>query len=216
MNADSAKLAAGERRTTRARIIAAAEPLFAQLSYDGVSLRNIAQHAGVPVGLVSYHFGGKLGVYQAIFELRTPAMVEQRKAGLALATMEENLERRLEMILKALMLPMLNLRATGNETHFGIIAAREINDPGAAERGIVQKMLDPLAIAFVEQLRIALPDRSEAEIHWLFQSALGVMVYVMVDVGRISRLSAGKADPDDVDSTLRHLLSLLLNGVTRK
>lgn len=207
---------AAERGTTRERIVAAAEELFARLSFDGVSLRNIAQQSGVPVGLVSYHFGGKLGVYRAIFESRGPAIVEQRKAGLALAELEEDPERRLELILKALLLPMLKLRATEGKHHFGIIMAREVNDPSSSERGIIQELFDPVANAFIEQLRIALPEHSEAEIHWAYQCAIGTMVYTMVDVGRISRLSAGSADPDDVDGTLRHLLSILLNGLRRR
>ncbi|MFK4441301.1 AcrR family transcriptional regulator [Caballeronia udeis] len=211
-----AQLPATERGNTRERIVAAAEELFAQLSFDGVSLRNIALKSGVPVGLVSYHFGGKLGVYRAIFESRAPAIVEQREAGLALAELEEDPDRRLELILKALLLPMLKLRSTEGRQHFGIIMAREVNDPSSSERGIIQQIFDPVANAFIDQLRVTLPDRSEAEIHWAYQCAIGTMVYAMVDVGRISRLSAGKADPDDVDGTLRHLLSILLNGLRRR
>ncbi|MGG1943332.1 TetR/AcrR family transcriptional regulator [Trinickia sp. NRRL B-1857] len=212
----NAEVPATERGSTRERIVAAAEALFARLSFDGVSLRNIAQQSGVPVGLVSYHFGGKLGVYQAIFEARVPAIVEQRKAGLALAVMEEDPDRRLELILKALLLPMLKLRSTEGGEHFGIIMAREVNDPCSSERGIIQQMFDPIAKAFIDQLRITLPERTEAEIHWAYQSVIGIMVYVMVDVGRISRLSEGKADPDDVDGTLRHLLAILLDGLRRR
>ena len=61
-----------------------------------------------------------------------------------------------------------------------------------------------------------MPERSEAEIHWAYQTVIGTMVYVMADVGRIRRLSAGQADPDDVDGTLRHLLSILLDGLSRR
>jgi AcrR family transcriptional regulator len=211
-----AELPAAERGTARERIVAAAEELFARLSFDGVSLRNIAQQAGVPVGLVSYHFGGKLGVYQAIFEARAPVIVEQRQAGLALAELEENPDRRLELILKALLLPMLKLRSTEGRQHFGTILAREVSDPGSSERGIIQRLFDPVANAFIEQLRLTMPERSEAEIHWAYQTVIGTMTYVMADVGRISRLSAGQADPYDVDGTLHHLLSILLDGLRRR
>lgn len=211
-----AELPATERGTTRERIVAAAEELFARLSYEGVSLRNIAQQSGVPVGLVSYHFGGKLGVYRAIFDSRVPSVVEQRQAGLALAELEKNPDRRLELILKALLLPMLKLRSTDGRQHFGVILAREVSDPSSSERGIIQQMFDPVANAFIEQLRRTLPERSEAEIHWAYQTVIGTMVYVMADVGRISRLSAGIADPEDIDGTLRHLLSILLDGLRRR
>jgi len=211
-----AELPAAERGNTRERIVAASEELFARLGFEGVSLRNIAQQSGVPVGLVSYHFGGKLGVYRAIFESRVPAIVEQRQAGLALAELEKSPDRRLELILKALLLPMLKLRSTEGRQCFGIILAREVSDPSSSERGIIQQLLDPVANAFIEQLRVTMPERSEAEIHWAYQTVIGTMVYVMADVGRIRRLSAGQADPDDVDGTLHHLLSILLDGLRRR
>jgi AcrR family transcriptional regulator len=204
---------ANEEGTTRGRIIAAAEQLFAKLGFDGVSLRKIALTAGVPVGLVSYHFGGKLGVYQAIFESRTPVLVEQRQAGLALAALEVDPERQLELIVKAVLLPMLKLRTTKGCNWIGALLARELSDPRSVERQIVQKLFDPVATLVTTQLQLALPDRSKAEIHWAYQSMIGTMVFVIADVGRISRLSDGAADPEDVDATLRYLLSILLNGL---
>ena len=52
-------------RPTQERILAAAEELFAEAGYEGTSIRQIALKAGVPVALISYHFGGKLGVRRA-------------------------------------------------------------------------------------------------------------------------------------------------------
>ncbi|UGT71294.1 TetR/AcrR family transcriptional regulator [Nocardia gipuzkoensis] len=44
---------------TRARILAAALDLFAELSYDGASMRDIAARAGVTQPLLNYHFSSK-------------------------------------------------------------------------------------------------------------------------------------------------------------
>ncbi len=199
--------------SSRERILAAAEELFAETSFDGTSVRQIALKAGVPVGLINYHFDGKLGVYRAIFELRTPAVVEMRRAGLALAALEDNKERKLEMTLKAVLVPMLNLRTSEGSNHFGSLLARETNDARSHERGIVQEMLDPIALEVVAQLRALMPKRSKAEVHWAYQMVIGVMAFIMSDSGRISRLSDGEADPAKVDATLRALLPLLLHGI---
>ena len=204
---------ARDETTARERILLAAEELFADYGFDGTSLRQIALKAGVPVGLVSYHFDGKLGLYRAIFELRTPVLVEQRKAGLALAAMENDDRRKLELIIKAVLVPMLKLRVTEGSNHFGTLLAREVNDPRSLERGIVQEMLDPIAAMVVEQLHKLLPSRSDAEIHWTYQAVIGVMTFVMSDAGRISRLSNGAADPCDPDATLRVIVPLLLDGI---
>ncbi|MDO7906789.1 TetR family transcriptional regulator [Paenibacillus sp. JX-17] len=50
------------------RIMLAAKKLFSQKGYDGTSIRQICEEACANVALVSYHFGGKEGVFQAIFE----------------------------------------------------------------------------------------------------------------------------------------------------
>lgn len=209
----SLNTAANTEDSARDRIMRAGEMLFAESGFDGASLRQIALKAGVPVGLVGYHFDGKLGLYRAIFEARTPAIVEQRAAGVALAALEDDPDRRLELVVKAVLLPMLKLRAGEHASLFGTLLAREVSDPRSIDRGIVKDMLDPVSEMVTEQLRLAMPHRSEAEIHWSYQMIIGVMVWIMADAGRISRLSGGLAEPDDTEGTLRHVLPMLLDGL---
>lgn len=48
---------------SRAKIITSATELFADRGLDGVSVRDIAQHADVNLALISYYFGGKEKLY---------------------------------------------------------------------------------------------------------------------------------------------------------
>ncbi|MBT2290527.1 TetR/AcrR family transcriptional regulator [Paenibacillus albidus] len=50
------------------RILLAAKKLFAKQGYDGTSVRQICQEAGANVSLVSYYFGGKEKVFEALLE----------------------------------------------------------------------------------------------------------------------------------------------------
>ena len=200
-------------RSARVRILAAAEQHFAELGFDGASLRQIAIEAKVPVALVSYHFKGKLALYREVFRWRYPNIVEQRKTGLSLAQMEDDPERRLEMILKAVLVPMLKLRANESSRASGILLARESSDPKVAERGIVHELFDPVAHTTIDLLMQTIPGKSEAEIIWGYQMVIGTMLFIMGDTGRSSKLSRGACDPDDVDATLRSILPVLLNGL---
>ena len=56
------------RRDTRSKILSAATPLFAKHGLNGVSVRNLASAAGVNLSMVSYHFGGKEGLYAEILK----------------------------------------------------------------------------------------------------------------------------------------------------
>ncbi len=46
----------------------AAKKLFAKKGFDGTSVKELAEEAGVNVSLVSYYFGGKEGLYMACLE----------------------------------------------------------------------------------------------------------------------------------------------------
>ena len=52
-------------------IINSAEKLFAVTGFDGTSVRDIAQEAGVNVAMISYYFGSKEKLMEAVFEQRT-------------------------------------------------------------------------------------------------------------------------------------------------
>lgn len=194
---------------TRNRILLAAEGEFADHGFDGATVRQIALRADVPVALVNYHFGSKEGLYRAIFEMRAPMIVDQRVAGLRLAEMEPDPERKVEMIVKAVLVPNLHMRSTEKNSSYARILAREVSDPKSHHRKVVAEFFDPIAYQVIDALRRAMPDRSIEEINWGYQAMLGVMVYTMADTGRISRLSGGRCDPEDEMTTARHLVALM-------
>ena len=194
---------------TRMRILMAAEGEFADHGFDGATVRQIALRADVPVALVNYHFGNKEGLYRAIFEMRAPMIVDQRIAGLRLAEMEPDPERKVEMIVKAVLVPNLHMRSTEKNSSYARILAREVSDPKSHHRQVIAEFFDPIAYKVIEALQRAMPDRTVEEINWGYQAMLGVMVYTMADTGRISRLSGGLCDPEDEMTTSRHLVALM-------
>jgi TetR/AcrR family transcriptional regulator len=56
------------RTDSRSRILAAATPMFAMHGLNGVSVRTLASAAGVNLSMISYHFGGKEGLYAEILK----------------------------------------------------------------------------------------------------------------------------------------------------
>lgn len=55
-------------KDTRTRLIEAGLTLFSARGYAAVSIRELAAEAGVNSALINYHFGGKEGLYTAVFE----------------------------------------------------------------------------------------------------------------------------------------------------
>ena len=154
--ARAARAAAESAAGSRERIVAEAERIFGAFGFDGASMRQVADAASVPLALVSYHFGSKEGLYRAVFNRRVPTVVEQRMAGLDIANSEADLDRRLELVVKALVFPMLRLRAHDRDPSFGRLLAHETMDPNSEQRGFIREMFDPVARALVDALASAL------------------------------------------------------------
>lgn len=53
------------------QIITTAELLFSTKGFDGTSVRDIADEAGVNIAMISYYFGSKEKLMEALFEQRT-------------------------------------------------------------------------------------------------------------------------------------------------
>ena len=53
------------------QILATSERLFAKNGYEGTSVRDIAEEAGVNIAMISYYFGSKEKMMEALFEQRT-------------------------------------------------------------------------------------------------------------------------------------------------
>lgn len=68
---------------TRARILRAAESLFARRGYRGVSMRDLARACGVRMFTIQHHYGTKLRLYQEIlrnWEAEIHALLERTLA----------------------------------------------------------------------------------------------------------------------------------------
>jgi AcrR family transcriptional regulator len=69
--------------TDRNTILDAAEPLFADRGFAGTSTRLVAARARCNVALISYHFGGKQGMYEELLTRHFQRLRDQYEKSLA-------------------------------------------------------------------------------------------------------------------------------------
>ena len=77
---------ADRSEATRAALIAAARPLFAERGYASVATEEIVQRAGVTRGALYHHFEDKKDLFRAVYEEVERELVEQIAAGAAAAS----------------------------------------------------------------------------------------------------------------------------------
>src|ERR1700722_1598595 len=66
----------------RGRLLDAAESLFAERGFYGVTTRQVADAAGVDVALIYYHFKNKSSLFDGVFERRARPLVLARRDSL--------------------------------------------------------------------------------------------------------------------------------------
>lgn len=60
--------AEGRSSRTRAALLSTGRAVFARRGFDGASVREITSEAGANLGAITYHFGSKRGLYEAVLE----------------------------------------------------------------------------------------------------------------------------------------------------
>lgn len=73
-----------KEENSREKILNAATKLFAEKGFDGVSIREICKEANINICMISYYFGGKKELYQAIIDNLIERQTEYAKTFLDL------------------------------------------------------------------------------------------------------------------------------------
>jgi AcrR family transcriptional regulator len=183
------------RPDRKGAILLAAEKLFAQQGYDAVSLRQIAEEAGVPLALVGYYYGQKHELFEAVFA-HWRGSIEERLAGLQQAQAAP-LRERLGRIVDAFTGPVLRLRASAEGEYYARMVARELFHARGHTDRVLREFFDPMAHAFIDALHGMLPQATRADVAWCYQFMLGALLHHISD-DRVERLSHGQcraADP---------------------
>jgi AcrR family transcriptional regulator len=194
---------------TRSAILAAAERLYADRGFGDVTLRDIVAAANVNLAAVNYHFGSKDELIAELFVTRSLATNRERLRELKAAEDAGGGRAPIEIIMRALVGPTLRGclgPESGRSTaaRFMIRASIESVPP---IRRIKNREVDHLR-KFAAAMRRALPDRDEVELFWGLHFALAMAHHTIRDSQRLTKLSDGKCDLDDVDGLIARVVSV--------
>ena len=203
--------------TKRDRILDAAEALFAERGYDGVTLRQIASEARVDVALASYHFGKKLDLFNAVFERRADALNRSRLDALRRvqqvnAPTGPTVEQIIEAFLRPLELTQEN--ADPGWRHYLALIAY-VNNSTYWGKQMMSKLFDDLVQEFIAALRVALPGASDENLYWCYHNLSGALTLTFAQTERIDTLSKGKCLSSDFQAAYDHMIPFVAAGFRR-
>jgi len=192
-------------------ILLSAERLFAARGFHGVSIRDIADEAGVPLALVGYYYGPKVSLYHEIYRQRA-GYIEERLKALAEAQRAAAPGQLLEEIVKAFVLPVLKVAASPEGRNFLRLLSRGMSDHLEEDEPVIRELFDPLAHAFIDAMATAVPQATRGQLAWCYQFALGALLHHVIDE-RVERLSQGENHPGDGETAGPLLVAFVSHGI---
>lgn len=210
-SATSGRPAVPARPDRKADILLAAEKLFAQRGYHAVSIRQIADEAGVPLALVGYHYGPKHELFYAIFQHWNPT-IEERLLALQRVISAPRDDQTLPRIIEAFVGPVLRMRASPEGEYYALLVARELFIAQKETDRVLHDFFDPLAHAFIDALQIVMPHATRGQVAWGYQFTVGTLLHHISDY-RVERLSGGESLQGDPASA--SMLSQFIVGGLR-
>ena len=200
---------------TRTAILSAAERLYADRGFGDVTLRDIVAAADVNLAAVNYHFGSKDELIAELFVSRSLATNRERLNELKAAEEAGGGRADINSILRALVGPTLRGclgpdRERSTAARFMIRASIESVPP---IRRIKNREIDHLR-KFAAAMRRSLPGRDAVELYWGLHFALAMAHQTIRDSERLTKLSEGSCDLNDVPDIIERIVAVSVMALT--
>ena len=200
---------------TRSAILAAAERLYADRGFGDVTLRDIVAAANVNLAAVNYHFGSKDELIAELFVSRSIATNRERLNELKAAEEEGGGRAPIDRIFRALVGP--TLRGCLGPDSEGSTAARFMIRASIESvppiRRIKNREVDHLR-KFIAAMRRSMPGRGDVELYWGLNFALAMSHHTIREKERLTKLSEGQCDLNDVQGIIDRVVSVSVMALT--
>jgi len=196
----------------RARLLAAAGPVFAKHGFDRATVREICGKADVNIASVGYYFGDKFGLYREVFRMIRGQCHDDGPDLPTDAAGREITDPRQQVygLIYHLLSRMLARDDSGWESQ---LMMREMNHPTAVFAEMVEESFRPHFERMLKMIAALSPP--ETPVHSLEQLALSVVgqcLYYRVGSGVVKRLIPAErlAAEFTVQSLARHIAAVTI------
>ncbi len=200
---------------TRQKILAASEIEFAMHGFNGATIRDITRRAEVNIAAINYHFGNKADLFKEMVRNRIEPINELRLKQLDEALIENKgkplpIERIVGIIVRPLLTSLL--REGSDQLHFmkamgkGLVEDQDFMKN--MHRDILKTVIERFTVAISDSLDCPQFPKMTYGMHFLSCTIAGTML----QHAKLSTISGGKIDLNDVDSLVDHLVAYISGG----
>ncbi|MGD0866589.1 MAG: TetR/AcrR family transcriptional regulator [Rhizomicrobium sp.] len=207
----------GNGEATRERILDAAEELFAEHGFDGVTVRQVTRKANVDVALAHYYFGTKRGLFDSVF-LRRAAILNDARLK-AIDDFQINPGpggATIEGFIQAFLDPVMERWANGGpgwKSYLAIVA--QVNNTPKWGGETMARYFDPVIHRLIDAIRGIMPGAHDVDLYWSYLFFSGTLTLTFAETGRIDRLSSGLCHSSDYDAVRDRMAPFAAAGFRR-
>lgn len=204
----------GRAKPTPARLLDAAERLFAESGLEGISLRRVAGAAGVNSAAVHYHFGSREALVEAVLVRRVEALQTRRHELLAQIPAEDG-PATLRALVEVLTLPWAEIALGGGRAGRAYVKllARHYADGDSCVSDFIATHFGDLYREIGARFERALPELPRPVLHRRIGLVVQGTLHALAETETFGAL-AGKSEALDDDERVGELIDFLLGGLT--
>lgn len=197
----------------RESILNKAEVAFAEGGYAGISIRDIAERAGVNQGLIRYYFDTKQQLFDEVYRRRGGLLSGHRHVLLD-RLLESGEPLSVQSIIRAYLQPQWDLKYSGEAgAAFVRLQARLHAEPEEHALRLRREVYDASVRRYVDALADILPNIPKRTIGLRMAFLVGTYLFMLNDLGRIEDLTEGKIQQLSKDEMLAHMVNFLTAGI---
>jgi AcrR family transcriptional regulator len=201
-------------KAMRERILDAAEALFAEHGFDGVTVRQVTRKSKVDVALAHYYFDTKKGLFDAVFVRRASILNEARLKAMDTYQADPGpAGATIEGFVQAFLDPIMERWANGGpgwKSYLAIVA--QVNNTPKWGGETMARYFDPVIRRLIEALRGIMPGARDVDLYWCYQFFSGALTLTFAETGRIERLSSGLCRSSDYDDVRNRMAPFIAAG----
>jgi len=164
------------RTDTRDSILDAAEILFSQRGYNGVSVREIVEQAGVNIAAVNYHFGSKMDLYVQTVR-RALERSNSKEKWSVLDCPPSGKQAAANAIARFVRSFLIDIVQSDQPSAACSLIMREAAQPSDAVEAVLRDFIQPNQKRLTEVIAILRPEASRAELRLYSESLMGQILH---------------------------------------
>lgn len=208
-----------KRRTSREedrhRLMDAAEALFADRGFDGVTVRDITQAAGTRLAEVNDQFGSKQELFRCLVSRRTQIINADSHALFASLSKTGTVEERVGRLVDAFANPLLarSQESDGWRAHLRLRALLHVSRSPLLL--LLRDAFHPVGHAFCVELRNIFPDAHDRLIFNGYGFLVATAMHVFSNNMRLEYYSGGTLCSDDFEQQYKDMRRFVTGGLIK-